>query len=169
VTPIRSIFFAAGALAAIGLGSAAIADTSITPPKGYRMWFHVNTLVVDKQSPLFEAFGGINNVYLSPGGVAMLKNGRPYPDGTTFVDDIHEFTVKDGSYFEGERKVLAVMVRNTKKYAATGGWGFQAWAAGDPKKPLVTDPVKQCFGCHTQKIAIPRLAEHQYVFSTYIP
>ena len=168
MTPIRSIFLAAGALAS-GLSAAAIADTPLSPPKGYRTWFHVNTMVIDTQSPLFPALGGMNNVYLSPGGVAMLKNGRPYPDGTTFVDDIHEFAVKDGTYVEGERKVLAVMVRNARKYAATGGWGFQAWAAGDAKKPLVTDPVKQCFGCHTQQIAIPRPAEHQYIFSTYIP
>ena len=99
----------------------------------------------------------------------MLKSGRPYPRGTIFADDIHEFTVNDGAYVEGERKVLAVMVRDAEKYAATGGWGFQAWLEGDPKKPVVTDAAKQCFGCHTQKLAIPRPEEHRYVFSTYMP
>jgi hypothetical protein len=55
------------------------------------------------------------------------------------------------------------MVKDAKKYAATGGWGFQAWAGGDPAKPLVTDPAKQCFACHTQK------KDQQFVFSTYLP
>ena len=42
--------------------------------------------------------------------------------------------------------------------ASTGGWAWQAWAGGDPSKPLVTDAAKQCFECH-----------HDYVYSTYIP
>ena len=34
------------------------------------------------------------------------------------------------------------MVKNAKRYASTGGWGFQAWGGGDPKKPLVTDATR---------------------------
>jgi hypothetical protein len=49
------------------------------------------------------------------------------------VTDLHEFTVSDGSYVEGARKALAIMVKDSKKYASTGGWGFQLWAGGDPK------------------------------------
>src|SRR4051794_22160945 len=41
----------------------------------------------------------------------------------------------DGSYVEGVLKGLAVMAKDSKKYATTGGWGFQFWAQGDPKKP----------------------------------
>jgi hypothetical protein len=51
-----------------------------------------------------------------------------------FATDLHEFTISDGSYVEGARKALAVMVKDSKKYAPTGGWGFQLWAGGDPKK-----------------------------------
>jgi hypothetical protein len=167
VRPTSYLLAAALAFAAAGLDAAA--DTELSPPRGYRQWFHVNTQVVDKESALFADFGGMHNIYLSPGGVAMLKNGRAYPTGTVFVDDVHDFSVKEGTYAEGDRKLLAVMVRDAQKYAATGGWGFQAWDGGDATKPVVTDPTRQCFGCHTQKIAIPRPVEHQYVFSTYIP
>ena len=38
--------------------------------------------------------------------------------------------------------VVIVMLKDSKKYASTGGWGFEAWADGDPKKALVTDPAK---------------------------
>jgi hypothetical protein len=157
------------ALVAAASCAAALADTKLSLPSGYRQWFHVNTQVIDKESPLFATLGGIHNVYLSPRAVAMLRSGQPYPDGTIFVDDIHEFAIVNGSYVEGERKVLAIMVRNAKKYATTGGWGFQAWSGGDAKKPIVTDAAKECFGCHTQKIGIPRPDDHQYVFSTYVP
>jgi hypothetical protein len=149
-------------LLAIGSLHAEPADV-IQPPTDYRYWFHVNTMIIDKASPLFDPLGGMHNVYINATGEEALKTGGPYPDGTMFVTDLHEFTVQDGSYVEGPRKALAVMVKDAKKYQSTGGWGFQLFAGGDAKKPLVTDAAKQCFGCHE-----PR-KDHDYVFSTYIP
>jgi hypothetical protein len=135
----------------------------LKPPSGYRQWFHVNTMIVDKASPLFKDLGGMHNVYLNAAGLDALKKDKPYPNKSMFLTDLHEFTVTDGSYVEGTRKALAVMVKDSKKYASTGGWGFQLWEGGDPKKPVVTDAAKQCFECHQ-----PR-KDHDYVYSTYIP
>jgi hypothetical protein len=155
---------AALALAAvIGSIAAVSAETGLKPPTGWRQWFHVNTMVIDKASPLFESLGGMHNVYINAVGLPALKKGAAFPDKTMFVSDVHEFTVNDGSYIEDGRKVTALMVKDAKKYAATGGWGFQAWAGGDPGKPVVTDAAKQCFACHEPQKA------HDYVFSTYIP
>ena len=132
-------------------------------PGSFRHWYHVNTMIIDKDSPLFAAMGGMHNVYINSTGEAALKKGAPYPDKTVFLVDLHQFTVADGSYVEGQGKVKAMMLKDRKKYASTGGWGFQAWLGGDPKKPLVTDPAKQCFGCHQSK------KDQDYVFSTYLP
>jgi hypothetical protein len=101
-------------------------------------------------------------------GLPTLKKGGPfpYPDGTIFADDVHEFSVKDGASVEGAKKFVTVMVKDAKEYAMTGGWGFQVWAGGDPLKPQVPDAahaVEACFACHT-----PQKAQ-DYVFSTYIP
>jgi hypothetical protein len=135
----------------------------IKPPANYQHWFHVNTMIVDKASPLYEALGGMHNVYINSTGEAALKKGGAYPDKTVFTTDLHDFTIADGSYVEGARKAIAVMVKDSKKYASTGGWGFQIFAGGDPKKPMVTDATKQCFECH-----VPR-KDNDYVYSTYIP
>lgn len=132
-------------------------------PAGYRHWLHVNTMIVDKASPLFDTIGGMHNVYINSAGEAALKKGGPYPDKTIFISDVHDFTVSDGAYVEGPRKVLAIMAKDAKKYASTGGWAFQAWAGGDAKKAVVTDPAKQCFECHQPK------KDQDYVYSTYIP
>jgi hypothetical protein len=48
-------------LLAVGTFSAEPAD-DIKPPSGYRQWFHVNTMIVDKGSPLFADLGGMHNV-----------------------------------------------------------------------------------------------------------
>src|SRR3974390_1806805 len=135
----------------------------IRPPADYRNWFHVNTMIVDKTSPLFDGLGGMHNVHVNSVGEAALKKGGPYPDRTVFVTDLHEYSLSDGSFVMGNRKGLAVMVKDAKKYAATGGWGFQFFAGGDPKKPVVTDAAKQCFECHVPK------KDQDYVYSTYIP
>ena len=151
-------------LAVLALTSVAARPADdIKPPKGYRNWFHVNTMIVDKASPLFDALGGMHNVHVNSVGEAALKKGGPYPDRTVFVTDLHEYSLTDGSFVEGKLKGLAVMVKDAKKYAATGGWGFQFFAEGDAKKPLVTDAVKQCFECHTPQ------KKQDYVYSTYIP
>ena len=135
-----------GLLPAAVVGSvAAFAGGSIDGlklPASFRDWYHVNTMVIDKGSPLFETMGGMHDVYVNSTGEPALKKGEPCPDKTVFLVDLHEFTISDGSYVEGPRKATAIMLKDKTKYASTGGWGFQAWAGGDPTKPLVTDPTK---------------------------
>jgi hypothetical protein len=152
----------AAAMGSITLFAVGSAD-QLKPPTSFRHWYHVNTMVIDKDSPLFEAMGGMHNVYINSTGEPALKKGGPYPDKTVFLVDLHQFTITDGAYVEGPRKAIAMMLKDGKKYASTGGWGFQAWAGGDPTKPVVTNAVTQCFGCHQPK------KDQGYVFSTYIP
>jgi cytochrome P460 len=158
----KSYWLSAAALVAL-LPFAARSTDDIKIPADYRNWFHVNTLVVGKESPLFEILGGMHVIHVNPDGVAALKKGGPYPDKTIFLDHVHESTLADGAYAEGPLKALTIMVKDSKMYASTGGWGFQAWAGGDPSKPIVTDATKQCFECHTPK------KDQDYVYSTYIP
>jgi hypothetical protein len=90
-------------LLAVGAFSAEPAD-DIKPPSGYRQWFHVNTMIIDKGSPLFADLGGMHNVYVNSTGLAALKKGGPYPDKSTFVTDLHQFTVSDGSYWKARAR-----------------------------------------------------------------
>jgi hypothetical protein len=160
----QTIQLLSATLAALAMTSiAAQPADDIKPPNGYRNWFHVNTMIIDKASPLFDPLGGMHNVHVNSVGEAALKKGGPYPDRTVFVTDLHEFSVVDGAYVMGPLKGVAVMVKDAKKYAATGGWGFQLFGGGGPKKPIVTDAAKQCFACHAPK------KDQDYVYSTYIP
>jgi hypothetical protein len=54
----RRLLSATLGLLAVGAFSAEPAD-DIKPPSGYRQWFHVNTMIVDKGSPLFADLGGM--------------------------------------------------------------------------------------------------------------
>src|SRR5260370_22968369 len=152
---------AVGMLAALSVSAKSVDE--LEPPVGCREWFHVNPMMVDKASPLFEVLGGMHNVHVNSMGEFALRKGGPYPNGTVFLTDLHEFSVVDGAYVEGALKGLAFMAKDTKKYASTGGWGFQFCAGGDHKKPIVTDVVNECFECHQPK------KDQDYVYSTYIP
>src|SRR5258708_7397393 len=61
-------------------------------PASFRHWYHVNSMVIDKGSPLFEAMGGMHNVYINSTGETALRKSEPYPDKTVFLVDLHEFT-----------------------------------------------------------------------------
>jgi hypothetical protein len=164
-------YFNAVAVAGILLplaAPAAISDGTTVPfPDGFRNWFAVNSMIVTKDSPISAQIGGMHIIYVNAKGLPILKRAGPfpYPDGTVFADDVHDFSVKDGSYVEGPKKAVTVMVKDATKYATTGGWGFQVWAGGDPTKPLVPEggAIAACFACHTPQAA------QDYVFSTYIP
>src|SRR6185437_6625152 len=73
--PSGLLYAAAGLLVAVSAGAA----DDLKPPAGYRQWFHVNTMIVDEASPLFEALGGMHNVHVNPVGESALKTGGPYP------------------------------------------------------------------------------------------
>jgi hypothetical protein len=151
-----------GAIATISSGD------DVPFPTGFRDWFAVNSMIVTKDSPISSQIGGMHLIYVNAKGLPTLKAGGPfpYPDGTIFADDVHDFSVKDGSYVEGNKKAVTVMIKDGKKYSTNGGWGFQVWAGGDPSKPLLPDAAhatQACFVCHT-----PQKGQ-DYTFSTYIP
>jgi Cytochrome P460 len=153
---------------ATSLGTAgtlfASAEDGLKLPTDFQQGYLVNSMLVTKEPNKTGLFAGVHLIYVNPVGVDRLKRGgsTPYPDGTVFVDDVREFATDDGVYQQGARKFLTLMVKDSKKYASTGGWGFQAWRGGDPTKPIVNDPPKQCFTCHVPKKA------NDYVFSAYL-
>lgn len=137
-------------------------STEVPYPEGYRSWTHVKSLELRTKHPLFHDFGGLHHVYVNDIGLDTLKKGGIYPDGTIFVFDLLEVNADDSVLSEGTRKVLGVMYKNSKAFAATGGWGFEAFK-GDTRERLISGKHENCFGCHSSEKA------SDYVFSKYRP
>jgi hypothetical protein len=167
----RSLVLAAISSAIImsfGAIGATSSSDDVPLPTGFRNWLLVYSTIVSQDHPLFSQLGGMHLVHVNAKGLQTLKEGGPfpYPDGTIFADDVHHFVLENGRYVEDTKKAVTVMVKDSKKYATTGGWGFQMWAEGDPSKPLVPDAahaVEACFACH-----MPQKSQ-DYTFSTYKP
>ncbi len=132
-------------------------------PKGWRDWTHITTGVIySDKHPLFKDFGGVHHIYANRVAAQAYKRGtKKFPDGSVIVFVLYEAKDENGMFVAGKRKVVAVMVKDSKRYAKTGGWGWQAWDATG--KALVTDPTNQCVGCHL------KVKERDLVFSQWTP
>jgi hypothetical protein len=64
------------------------------------------------------------------------------------------------SFVAGPAMNVQFMVKDAKKYASTGGWGFAQFDDGKPADEAVH---KTCFPCHAQEKA------RDLVFTHYAP
>ena len=151
-------FYAAAFLAMLAVPSLA-ADAKVEYPYGYRNWHHVKSMVILPGDPLADPFAGIHHIYANPKAIAGLKSAR-YDDGATFVFDLLEGAAADNAVQEGKRKFIGVMYRDANRFAATGGWGFEAFAGDSKSKRVVTDGGQSCFSCHSGQ------QDKGYVFTT---
>jgi hypothetical protein len=139
-------------------------------PAGYRDW----QLIAVKQL-LFAGKGEQLRAQLGNDiAIKAFKEGTlPFPDGA-IIAAIHWTRVPS----EDNNKVLDVpfpgtqsfvigspvnmqfMVKDSKKYAATGGWGFADFKDGKPGNKALH---ATCFPCHTPA------KDRDYVFTRYAP
>lgn len=161
----KIVFIAMSCLAvlALALGVMAWADDNaiqVDYPESYRQWVHVKSMVLQAGHPFFDTYGGIHHVYANAKALAAMKAGKPYADGAVFVVDLLEAESENNAISEGSRKLIDVMQKDSQKFAATGGWGFERFK-GDTKERVVTDAKGACFDCHAGR------KSQDYVFSTY--
>jgi Cytochrome P460 len=142
----------------------------IKMPTEYREWKLIavdNLLMAGKTDQLRAELG--NDI-----AIEAFKEGKAaFPDGA-IIAVVHWTRVRS----EDNDKVLAVpfpgaqsfvvgfpvnvqfMVKDSKKYAATGGWGFADFKGGKPGDKALHET---CFPCH-----VPA-KDHDYVFTRYAP
>jgi hypothetical protein len=83
----RHTHFAASAI--VGVAVLALSTVSAAPPNdtlsipaGFDHWYLVNSMIVTKDSPVFDAIGGLHHIYINAVGLPRLKMGgsAPYRD-----------------------------------------------------------------------------------------
>jgi hypothetical protein len=145
----------------------------ITIPDGYRDWRLISV------NHLAGAGGKLKQVRAQLGNDIAIKAFRegklPFPDGTV-IAALHWNEASS----EENNKVLDIgfpgaglqssvaqsaenvqfMVKDSKKYAETGGWGFADFKNGKPGNEALH---KTCFACHQPA------KDRDYVFTRYAP
>ncbi|GAB1232997.1 cytochrome P460 family protein [Ferrigenium sp. UT5] len=154
-TTYKTVLFSG--LLAISFGAVA---TDVPYPNGYRDWHHVKSMVISPGHALHESFGGIHHLYANKKALKGYAKGK-FPNGSVIVFDLLEANDAGNAITEGKRKVVGVMLKDSKRHASTGGWGFEGFK-GDSKteRAVGKNAATACFGCHEPQAA------HDYVFST---
>ena len=112
---------------------------------GYNNWKVISTTERFDNGIMHVIFG--NDIALK---VIEDGNINPWPDGTTFAKAGWDMLVdSSGIIHTGAFKQVEFMIKNSKKYASTKGWGWARWL-GMQLKPYGKDASfsKECQNCH---------------------
>jgi Cytochrome P460 len=136
----------------------------ITIPPGYRDW---------KLISVAHEEGNLNDLRALLGNDVAIKAYRagklPFPDGTIIArlawsyvpsEENNKVFGRSQSFVAGPATNVQFMVKNSKKYGATGGWGFAQFKDGKPADAAL---LKTCFPCHEPVKA------RDFVFTQYAP
>jgi cytochrome P460 len=170
---IASLAIALAALAAVvatmapAFGSAddqAVPIYGIKMPHGYRDWRWI--------SSAHEA-GNLNSIGAVLGNDVAYKafhdGTLPYPDGSIIAalhfshvpsDENNKVFGKAQSFVPGPPTNVQFMVKDSKKYASTGGWGYAHF--NNDGTPGTEALLKTCAPCHAK-------ATRDAVFTRYAP
>src|ERR1700745_2750120 len=116
-------------------------------PDGYRSWVHVKSTLIGPAHKNFSIMGGFQHIYANDKAVAGYRT-RAFPEGSVVVFDWLEMTENNGVFAEGPGRQIDVMVKDSKQFAQTGGWGFQRFAKDSHTELAATPTPQQCFACH---------------------
>jgi hypothetical protein len=105
-------------------------------------------------------FPEFHNVYIEPGSYEIFKQTNQFPEGTILFKEL-QLTLPgqnaDGSrtepsgrgFFPGPFNGADVTVKDTKRYADTGGWGYYNFNHHEPKAATSKAKAKnECAYCH---------------------
>jgi hypothetical protein len=161
------VAMAGGVMAVMASASArSIADTPsifITKiPGGYRDWRLISVAHEEANLNSFAAVLG-NDV-----AIKAYRDGEPsFPDGAIIAALHYRFVPSDEnnrafgqaqSFIAGDPTNVQFMVKDSKTYASTGGWGFGHFSPdGTPGGETL---LKTCAPCHAK-------ASHDSVFTRY--
>ena len=118
-------------------------------PLGYRDWRVISVAHEEGSNNDLRAVLG-NDVAIK----AYREGKLPYPDGTIIArlawnyvssEQNNKVFGRAQSFVAGAPINVQFMVKDSVKYAATGGWGFAQFKDG---KPADATLLKTCFPCH---------------------
>jgi hypothetical protein len=133
-------------------------------PPGYRDWKYISVAHEEGNLNSFAAVLG-NDV-----AIKAYRDGKlPFPDGAIIAALHYKFVSSEEnnkvfgrsqSFVPGAPTNVQFMIKDSRKYAATGGWGYGHFVEG---KPADSTFMKPCFPCHAA------IKARDFIFTRYAP
>ena len=145
----------------VALATAAVSTSAadVAYPEKFRDAKHVKSMVINNGHPLYNAVGGMHHIHGNAKAIAGYKAGK-FANGSVITFDLFEAVDKDNAVSEGARKAVVVMAKDSKKYAATDGWGYQVFDPKTKKGSLDAKAQAECHACHVSQ------KDKDFVFSS---
>lgn len=129
----------------------------VTLPEGYRDWKFIAP--AQEAPPLDE----LRAVLANDVAVEAYKEGAlPFPNGSVLVKLAYkrqQSTEFPPATVPGAPTTVQVMVKDSKKFPDSHGWGFGRFVNG---KPVDVAQHETCLACH-----VGNVKDHDYVFTRY--
>jgi hypothetical protein len=130
-------------------------------PQNFERWIYVGSPLTPNALNGGQAnFPEYHNVYIEPCAYDEYLRTKAFPEGTIMFKEL-QLTLSqensDGSrtepsgrgYFPGKLNGADVTVKDTKRFASTGGWGYFNFNHHEPKAVAATvKPKNECAFCH---------------------
>ena len=134
------------------------APNGIEMPDGFKSWRLIASSHRSDNNTMRVILGNDTAIQ-----AARYKQTNPWPDGSILAKLVWKNKSHEkwpAAAVPGEFVHSEFMIKDSKKYAETGGWGFARWK-GISQKPYGEDAsfVQECFGCHTP------VKDNDYVFT----
>jgi hypothetical protein len=157
-------------LSAIALGVTAAENSPGVPyPEGYRHWTFLHSSMmplatfnmVSKKPCEKPCISGLHHFYANDKAMEGLRTGS-YPDGAIITDEVMEWlSASNGGATEGQRVVVAVMVKDSQRYSSTGSWGWGLFDDGSRADKADAKTRQACYQCHSAR------KDQAYVYTEY--
>jgi Cytochrome P460 len=140
-------------------GDRAISDApqfrghSLIQPTGYDRWPIVGASLGLSYAASVEGTepGAFHRIYMNPSAYEAFHRTRTFPEGTTFVLEIHEAaentSLGRGGFFEGKRMALEASVKDSKRFPS--GWAYFGFANG-ALATASANAESRCHVCHVK-------------------
>jgi hypothetical protein len=148
------------------------AEQKLTFPEKYREWIFLSAGRGMTYGPSANPNGPpvFDNVFVNPAAYrGFVKTGR-WPEKSIFILEVRsaksEGSINKGGQFQGGVTGIEVLVKDSKRFAETDGWGF--FEFDDSRQPVAKlEKTASCYSCHAQNAAV----EHTFVqfYPTLIP
>jgi hypothetical protein len=136
---------------AVALPVPAAPDGNEVPyPEGFRRWAHVKSTYVPEETTKAGPYRGMQHIYANPAALEGFATGR-FADGAMLAFDVLEVKLDAGTVQEGPRKFTDVMFKDSKRFASTGGWGFEEFTGAARTRALDAPKAAACFACHEKR------------------
>lgn len=162
---------------AVGEGAKIVDGNKTSIPPRFREWVFIGAPLTPHGLNNGKAgFPEFHHVYIEPRAYAEYKRTGRFPEGTTIVKEL--VLLKQGQYQDGSRDEASgrgffadrfagidMMVKDSKRFPETGGWGFFNFGHREPPyaKTATAAPSSECSFCHTAS------ATYDMVFTSFYP